>query len=142
MSLSITETQDVALCQALRRKVFIEEQGVSEADELDAYDKVAMHLLATLGGTAVGTARLLVQGSVGKIGRVCVLASARGQGIGKALILTGVQRLGQIDGVVSVRLGAQTHAVGFYAALGFVAFGPVYVDAGIAHQDMQLTLGT
>ena len=142
MSLSITETRDVALCRALRRRVFIEEQGVSEADERDAYDKVAVHVLATLDGTAVGTARLLVQGDVGKIGRVCVLASARGQGIGKALILTSVQRFRQIDGVVTVRLGAQTHALGFYAALGFAAFGAVYIDAGIAHQDMQLTLGT
>jgi peptide chain release factor 2 len=31
----ITETRDIATCRALRRTVFIEEQGVSEADEVD-----------------------------------------------------------------------------------------------------------
>jgi ElaA protein len=39
-----------------------------------------------------------------------------------------------------VKLGAQTHAVGFYEALGFHAVGDVYDDAGIAHRDMYLQL--
>ncbi len=33
--LEIGETRDIALCRALRREVFIVEQGVSEADEVD-----------------------------------------------------------------------------------------------------------
>jgi ElaA protein len=41
-----------------------------------------------------------------------------------------------------VKLGAQTHALGFYAALGFVAIGEVYDDAGIAHRDMVLEFAT
>jgi hypothetical protein len=35
MSLMIAPTLDIALCRQLRRVVFIEEQGVSEADEID-----------------------------------------------------------------------------------------------------------
>lgn len=83
MTLQIVETQDVVLCRQLRRVVFIEEQGVPEADEVDDLDDVARHLLALLDGVAVGTARLLVQGDVGKIGRVCVLAQARGAGLAR-----------------------------------------------------------
>lgn len=140
MSLEITETRDIATCRALRRVVFIEEQGVSEADELDEYDDSAIHLLARLNGQPVGTARLLLQGDTGKIGRVCVLAEARGRGIGAALIRAAVARLRAIPGLTTAKLGAQTHALGFYAALGFTAQGPVYDDAGIPHRDMVLSL--
>ena len=38
MTVAIKETDDIATCRALRRTVFIEEQGVSEADEIDALD--------------------------------------------------------------------------------------------------------
>jgi predicted GNAT family N-acyltransferase len=138
MNLQISETRDIAACRALRRVVFIEEQGVSEAIEVDTEDEAAIHLLAELDGAQVGSARLLLRGDHAKIGRVCVLASARGRGIGAALIRAAVERLRQIEGVAAVKLGAQTHALGFYQALGFEAFGPEYQDAGIAHRDMIL----
>ncbi|MDZ4309027.1 MAG: GNAT family N-acetyltransferase [Cypionkella sp.] len=138
--MEIVETRDIALCRQLRRVVFIEEQGVSEADEVDDLDEVALHLLAVMDGVAVGSARLLVQGEVGKIGRVCVLAQARGAGIGAALIKAAVVRFRSIDGVKKAKLGAQLHALGFYEGLGFQAFGPVYDDAGIDHRDMALVL--
>jgi predicted GNAT family N-acyltransferase len=43
-------------------------------------------------------------------------------------------------GVSQVKLGAQTHALGFYESLGFTAVGPIYDDAGIDHRDMVLNL--
>lgn len=136
----IAPTRDIATCRALRRAVFIEEQGVSEADEVDGLDDQAIHLLATLDGTPVGSARLLVQGETGKVGRVCVLASARGTGLGAALMRAAVDEFRRIPGVKQVKLGAQTHALGFYERLGFAAFGPEYMDAGIPHRDMVLAL--
>lgn len=140
MTVEIAETDDIAACRALRRVVFIEEQGVPEADELDDKDGEAIHLLATDAGRPVGTARLLLMGKTGKIGRVCVLKEMRGTGLGAALIRAAVDRLRQIDGIATVKLGAQVHALGFYEKLGFTAFGPVYDDAGIPHRDMALTL--
>ena len=140
MTLTISETRDIALCRALRRRVFTLEQGVSEADELDENDAAALHLLALQDGVAVGTARVLVMGNVGKIGRVCVLASARGTGIGAALITEAVDRCKGMTGVTIVRLGAQTHALAFYARLGFASVGAVYIDAGIPHRDMERML--
>lgn len=138
MTLLIEETRDIPLCRALRRTVFIEEQGVSEAVEVDDLDEVAIHLLALQDGRAIGSARLLVKGEIGKIGRVCVLREGRGQGIGAALIRAAVARLQQVDGVKMAKLGAQTHALGFYAGLGFVAVGDDYIEAGIEHRDMVL----
>ena len=114
----ITETQDISLCLALRRVVFIEEQGVSLEDEVDGRDPEARHLLVWYGGVAVGTARLLVEGEVGKVGRVCVLEQARGMGMGADLIRFAVEVFRGVPGVRKVKLGAQVHALGVYGRGG------------------------
>ncbi len=138
--MTIVETTDLAACHALRRTVFIEEQNVPEADEMDDLDTDAIHLLATDDADRpVATARLLVRDEIGKIGRVCVLADQRGTGMGAALMRAAIDALAA-RGVRQVRLGSQTHAMGFYEKLGFVAEGPVYDDAGIPHRDMALNL--
>lgn len=136
----ISETRDIAVCRALRRIVFIEEQSVPEADEIDDLDDLAIHLLATDQGTPIGSARLLVDGETGKIGRVLVLASHRGRGIGADLIRAAVARFATMPEITRVKLGAQTHALEFYTRLGFTAYGPLYMDAGIEHRDMVLAL--
>ena len=140
MTVRIVETRDIALCRQLRRVVFIEEQGVSQEDEVDGLDPVAIHLLARDGDHPVGTARMLVKGPVGKIGRVCVLAQARGTGLGAALIRACLDELRKVPGVSEALLGAQTHALGFYEKLGFVAEGDEFIDAGIPHYDMRRPL--
>ncbi|MCF1707765.1 GNAT family N-acetyltransferase [Tabrizicola sp. J26] len=140
MTATIAETDDLATCRRLRRIVFIDEQGVSEADEIDDRDGEAIHLLAVADGRPLGTARLLIEGHIGKIGRVCVLQEARGTGLGAALIRAAVERLRSVPGVKKAKLGAQVHALGFYERLGFTAYGPVYDDAGIEHRDMVLAL--
>ena len=135
------DPSELALCHALRRKVFIEEQNVSEAEELDGLDDKAIHLLAFgPDGAALGTARLLQKGETGKIGRVCVLADHRGKGLGAALIQAAIGEFRALPGITRVELGAQCHALGFYEKLGFTAFGAEYLDAGILHQDMALAL--
>ena len=140
MSWTIAQTDDLAACHALRRTVFIHEQGVSEADEVDGRDGDALHVLAVVDGTPMGCARILLEGSVAKIGRVCVLPTARGTGLGAAIIETCLDVARQQGGVTRAKLGSQTHALAFYERLGFVAFGPVYDDAGIPHQDMERPL--
>jgi predicted GNAT family N-acyltransferase len=136
MSLTIAETRDIVAVRALRHTVFVQEQGVSVQDEVDGRDDAALHLLACLNGSPVGTARILLGQGYGKIGRVCVLAEARGQGIGAALIRAALDRLRREPGIAQARLGAQTQVLGFYESLGFAAHGPEYLDAGILHRDM------
>jgi ElaA protein len=136
MSSEVSETSDVALCQRIRRIVFIDEQGVTEADEVDGRDGAAIHLIARQDGEPVGTARILLDGATGEIGRVCVLPAARGTGLGAALIRAAAEAIARRGGTRAV-LGAQTHAIGFYERLGFAAFGPEYMDAGIPHRDME-----
>jgi ElaA protein len=140
MSVDVRLTDDLATCLELRRVVFIEEQAVPEDLERDDYDAVALHWLATLDGRPVGTARAILKGDMGKIGRVCVLRETRGQGVGAALIRAAVAELAA-RGLAQARLGSQVHAIPFYETLGFVAEGPVYEDAGIPHRDMVRALG-
>ena len=136
----IEVTEDVPTCQALRRVVFIDEQGVSEADEVDGLDGRAIHLLAWDEACPVGTARLLVKGATGKIGRVCVLPEARGLGLGAALIEAALDVLRGQAGVAVACLGSQSHATGFYEKLGFVVEGDEFLDAGIPHRHMRCDL--
>ncbi len=136
MTLVIKQTQDLARCHALRREVFIEEQGVSEAEELDDKDASALHYLAISGDIAVGTARVLIAGTTAKIGRVCVRASNRGQGVGAQIMQVVLQDMAARGDLTNARLGAQLTAITFYERLGFVAQGPVFLDAGIKHRDM------
>ncbi|EDM73509.1 acetyltransferase, GNAT family protein [Roseobacter sp. AzwK-3b] len=137
MTLEVGPTSDLETCLALRATVFIEEQNVPEAEERDGRDGEAHHLLARLDGCPVGCARILIKGETGKIGRVCVLREARGAGIGAALIRACLAHLRAQAGVSRAVLGSQTHALGFYEKLGFAAFGPEYMDAGIPHRDME-----
>ena len=140
MTLIVGVTTNIMACRALRRTVFIEEQGVSEADEVDDLDGQAIHILATQDGIPVGSARLLVVGDVGKVGRVCVLRAARGTGLGVALMQTVIAQFRNLPGITCVKLGAQIHALAFYERLGFVPYGPFYIDAGIEHRDMMMGL--
>lgn len=93
-------------------------------------------LLATLNGEPVGTARLLPDGH---IGRVAVLSSARGTGIGYQLMEAAIKAAREA-GHSHAALSAQLHALAFYERLGFVAHGDVFMDAGIPHREMTLFL--
>ena len=136
----ILVTRDIDTCRALRRTVFVEEQGVSETDEVDGLDDTAIHLLAFVEDRPVGTARILLKGAVGKIGRVCVLPEARGTGLGAALIRAALDNLRTLPGLTEAYLGAQTQATVFYEKLGFVVEGDEFLDAGIPHRHMRRAL--
>jgi len=144
---------EVSSCYAVRRSVFIEEQQVPVDIEMDANDATAVHLLASCDGVPCGAARLVlmtddhdVDGAaeaarVGKIGRVCVLASHRRRGIGRKIVLCAVEELGRSLGRGGIaRLGAQVHALSFYESMGFRLLpGAEYMDAGgVPHRDMEM----
>lgn len=140
MSWQIFQTDDLTHPHALRRAVFMGEQGISEAEEMDDLDDQAIHLLATVDDLPVGTARLLTRGTTGKIGRICVVKSQRGTGLGAALVQQGIAHLKSQPNITRIALGAQNYAIGFYEKLGFQVCGPEYDDAGIPHHDMEILL--
>ena len=123
---------DRAALRAVREQVFVREQGVPVELEWDEFDPLCQHVVAEDAGQAIGTGRLLPDGH---IGRMAVLESWRGQGVGSAL-LEALLRLAHDRGIRRVRLNAQSRAVGFYLRHGFVAEGQEFIEAGIPHLSM------
>lgn len=141
---------DLEACFAVRKDVFVAEQGVPEDIEYDAHDAGAVHLLAVRAdGVPLGTGRLLYgaaavaqtgqDASVGSLGRLAVTRQARGLGVGAALV-RAIEDAARARGLAAVDLHAQTHALGFYERLGYEAYGPEYPEAGIPHRAMRRAL--
>ena len=82
----ITKTRDIAACHLIRKLVFVDEQGIALAEDIDGLDDQATHFLSVEIGTPVGTARVGEKGSTGKFGRLAVLKPDRCKGIGAAII--------------------------------------------------------
>ncbi|AJE44767.1 GNAT family N-acetyltransferase [Celeribacter indicus] len=137
----IEKTEDFADCLALRLAVFVDEQKVPVEEEVDDLDPVATHFIARdAEGRPVGTARIVEIDGTGKIGRVCVAREHRGTGLGAALIEACLAELRLRPHLTRAKLGAQTHAIGFYARFGFEPVGAEYLDGGIPHRDMVMPL--
>ena len=133
-----TETlRDYAACVVIRYRVFVLSQDVPEGLEIDGNEDTSVHYLALNGDAPVGTARYRVLGGdTGKIERMAVLPEHQGSGVGTALVRRVVDDLKALGTVVTIRAGAQTHALPFYERFGFEAAGPEYLDAGILHRDI------
>ena len=129
----------------LRRTVFVEEQGVPLELEVDAMDgdprltAGVVHLLGRIEGTAICTGRLDFADTPAHITRVAVRRECRGRGFG-AELMEALHGEARSRGIHRVGLNAQLHALGFYERLGYRAHGPVFLDAGIEHRAMSVSL--
>jgi len=143
MSIQIRQTRtedERAQCLQIRMEVFVDEQQVPAELELDEYDDCATHLLLTENDVPLATARLVNKHGIAKIGRVAVVKSARGRGLGLRL-MEAVLEEARVQGFAKAMLDSQTYAIPFYEKLGFVAEGEEFDDAGIPHRLMRRSLG-
>ncbi|MCR6636925.1 GNAT family N-acetyltransferase [Devosia sp.] len=121
---------------ALRKEVFVWEQKVPEEEELDSYDLTAIHYVAVAEGNVVATLRLIEQPEHMKIGRVAVHQAWRGKGVARKLIEKAMADA-RAKGSERFYLTAQSDKLGLYEKLGFVAFGPEFMDGGMPHRAMR-----
>jgi len=121
---------------AIRRAVFMGEQGLTEAQEIDGTDYACTHLVAYENDVPVATGRIMLYGDDYIIGRVAVLKSHRGQNLGIGIMQTLIEACCMMGGERQI-LHAQTHARGFYEKLGFTAYGDEFEEAGIPHICME-----
>jgi len=125
---------------AVRFDVFVAEQGVPEELEVDDHEDEAAHFVAYDDGDPVGAARLReYEPGVGKVERVAVRESRRGEGWGAAL-------MDAVEAAASERydalyLHAQLPIEGFYADWGYEREGDEFEEAGISHVAMRKSLG-
>jgi predicted GNAT family N-acyltransferase len=131
---------------AVRRDVFVEEQGVPGDIEVDGKDGEAVHFVAIDDSEPVGAARLRAsdaatvgEGTIGKVERVAVVADRRGEGIGRA-IMAELETTAADVGLEELELHAQLHVEEFYADLGYETTSDVFEEAGIDHVEMQKEL--
>lgn len=121
--------------KAIRQKVFVEEQGFAE--EFDAQDGAAAHILLFDGETPCAVCRVFAGDAPGEmhIGRVAVLKEARGCGAGSA-VMRAAEAYAVEKGAVRAVLSAQVQAKPFYEKCGYTAVGAIYPDQGCPHTDM------
>jgi predicted GNAT family N-acyltransferase len=125
---------------AVRFAVFVREQQVPPEIEIDEFDRpgaAAVHALVRDGdGQTIGTGRFYARDAqTVQLGRMAVVASARGRGAGRA-VLDALINEGRRRGYALASLHAQTHAIAFYEAAGFIARGEIFLDANIPHVEM------
>jgi len=135
----VRSADQMATAYAIRRRVFIEEQGIDEALERDADDLRAIHVLALRDGQAVGCGRMMLSAAGAKIGRMAVLPDLRGHGIGR-MVLDYLVAAARQYGARLAYLHAQVPVEGFYLKGGFRPVGDVFEEAGIPHRKMVLPL--
>lgn len=122
---------------SVRRKVFVEEQGVPLNLELDDYDNYAAHFVVYSMTSPIGAGRLReTNAGIGKVERVCVLEECRGQHLGN-LIMNALEEYAKETGMNKIILNAQTYAIPFYEKLGYVITSPEFMDADIPHRAME-----
>lgn len=125
---------------ALRADVFVVEQNSAYLDP-DGRDRQSRHLLCLDNGQLCAYQRCLPPGLAypeSSLGRIVVSASARGQGLGEALVMRGIEHNFSRWPDHDIKISAQAHLQEFYGALGFVAEGEIYLEDGIEHRAMRL----
>lgn len=132
---------DYSIAMEIRTKVFVDEQGVPAERERDALDSSAWHLAFLDEDKPIAAGRMVYIGdSAVKLGRIAVLPSYRGQGIGDGLIKAMLFKAETL-GLKRAVLSSQLHAVGLYEKIGFIADGEQYLEEGIPHIHMEMELG-
>lgn len=136
--------QDLQKCFQIRKAVFVQEQGVAEElewDDLDRDPGASHHVLLTLNGLPIGTARWYAyDAQTAKLQRVAVLKPHRGIGAGQRLI-SAMEEDAREEGYAYAMLDSQCQAEAFYEKLGYrVISEEPFLDAGILHVRMKKKL--
>lgn len=133
------------LCKDIRYQVFCEEQGYTVEGEFDDLDRECMHLLVRVDNMSAATARCYYDESQTDIlkarvmaGRICILPTFRGFGLGRALMAAIEQHFPADE----YRLHAQVSKQGFYEKCGYTTInGEVDADEGVPHIWMHKLVG-
>lgn len=132
------DTRLLYTIMAARAQVFVVEQRCQYLDP-DGKDLISQHVLGFHEDKLVAYLRIVPAGvsfPEVAIGRVLTLPEARGQGVGRALMLEAMRQVLKA-GPVAISLSAQAQLVEWYRSLGFVPTSDVYDDAGLPHVSMR-----
>ena len=131
--IKIKTQKELETAFAIRKKVFVDEQGVDPKLEWDN-EEVSTHFIALLDNQPCGACRYRKTEKGYKLERFAVLKEFRGKRVGLALVAAVLADLPENAG--DVYLNAQADAVGLYAKFGFAVEGDQFEEAGIQHYKM------
>jgi len=126
----------------LRSEIFVVEQDCVYQD-MDDKDKIALHFFKEEVQQIIAYTRLFKPGDYYKeasIGRVVVKESKRSIGLGHLLIDRSVEQIEKTIGKVPIKIGAQVYLKQFYESHGFKKVSEEYLEDGIPHIHMLLSV--
>ncbi len=124
----------------VRSEVFVTGQKCLYVDP-DGKDLDSVQVFALEGDRIIGCLRIYgKEPGVLQIGRVAVIESQRGRGIGKQMMWQAIDYITENLLEEKIYLEAQTYAIGFYEKLGFKVISGEFLDEGIPHKGMELIL--
>ncbi|HKO87789.1 MAG TPA: GNAT family N-acetyltransferase [Burkholderiales bacterium] len=124
---------------AAREAVFVVEQSCAY-QELDEFDKEALHLVAWDDAEVAAYLRVLAPGTRfndPSIGRLLVDRDFRRSGLARKAMEMALKKIYVLYPAQAVRISAQTYLEAFYASIGFVTVSDVYAEDGIPHVEMR-----
>ena len=131
--------QHYAYAVYVRTLVFAQEQNCPVKNEFDPLEDEAIHFLCWINDAPAGTARCrILDAKTGKIERIAILKSYRGQGAGRALVSHIMDTLKQMPDITSIVMSAQDHALPFYKKLGYQVIGDGYMEEEIPHHKIEM----
>ncbi|MBC8034892.1 MAG: GNAT family N-acetyltransferase [Chitinophagaceae bacterium] len=125
-----------------RSAVFVVEQNCVYLDA-DGIDQECYHFCGYNGKELVAYTRLIAPGTMyleASIGRVITTASYRRTGLGKELMTLSIAKCRELFGASPLKIGAQLYLEKFYNSFGFRRISDVYLEDGIEHIHMLLSV--
>jgi len=132
---------ELAAYHRLRRDVFVEEQGLFEADDLDGADGAAIPIIALAGEEVVGVVRCYRRfGGTWFGGRLAVARGHRTGMLGARLVRLAVELMEGRPDVRRFYATVQAQNVRFFERLGWLPRGRPFHLAGHEHRLMEYQL--
>ena len=136
----VNSDRELADAFEVRKAVFIHEQNVPEEEEIDQFESDSVHfVLYDDNQKAAGAGRFRILDGIGKVERICVLNENRKTGAGVA-VMKKIEEFAKSQGISTLKLNAQTHAIPFYSKLGYETVSEEFMDAGIPHKTMKKSI--
>lgn len=143
MEILIGKNQEIVqYADGIRRRVFIEEQGVPEDEVFDGNADLAIHAVIMEKGVAVATSRIIKETDLWSVGLVAVEKASRGLQYGRKIMEASIDYVKKAGGT-DIVLTAQSTAKKFYEKLGFAQCGEeIHFESGFVLVPMKLSLKT
>ncbi|MET3558362.1 putative GNAT family N-acyltransferase [Streptococcus rupicaprae] len=125
----------------IRFQVFVIDKKMDMADEFDGHDEAGtVYAVVYDGNRPLATGRFLPEtDTCARLTRIATLAPHRGQGYG-TLVMDALENHAKKEGFKELVIHSELTAKSFYEGLGYVAFGPRYLEDGEPCQSLNKLL--